>query len=313
MVSEGISGQLRFGFITVRTMRGAVGTDYGVAMSDDTTPPQPPADGPPPPPPPPPAPPLPSYGSMSPPPAPYGAPVPGGGSPYTPVDAIKYGWARFSKSPSTILIPVLVVIGIMIVVEVITQIILGATLLGTHDCSQTVFGVRVDTQCGPGFVVRMLGSALAGLVTTFIGQLLAAGLIKSALNFVDGKAVNVGDIMAWASKPNVVTAAAIVSGATFVGSLLCYLPGLIVSFLTWFTMFYVVDKDMAPMDAVKASYNLVTSRLGDMVLLAVLSFVTILVGVLACLVGVLAAIPVVLVGAAYTFRLLNNEPVVPAA
>jgi len=43
------------------------------------------------------------------------------------------------------------------------------------------------------------------------------------------------------------------------------------------------------------------------------TIVTIVVGVIACLVGILAAIPVVLAAAAYTFRVLHNEPVSPAA
>jgi uncharacterized membrane protein len=67
------------------------------------------------------------------------------------------------------------------------------------------------------------------------------------------------------------------------------------------------------MDAIKASYELVTKNLGDTIVWYLLSGLTIIAGAILCGVGLLVAVPVVLGGAAYTFRRLNNEPVSPAA
>jgi uncharacterized membrane protein len=247
-----------------------------------------------------------------PPPSEYGAPPAGAGG-YSPIEAMQYGWAKFTKGPATLLVPALLVLVVLIVIDVVVQIILRSALLGTHDCTRTVLGTTIhNAQCGPGFFTTIFVSALGGLVASFIGQLLGAGLIKSALNLVDGKPVNAGDVFGYATKPNVVTTAALVAGATFVGTLLCYLPGLVVGFLTLFAMFFVVDKDMAPMDAIKASFSLTTSKFGETILFYLLGIVVIVIGAILCLVGLLAAVPVVLAGAAYTFRLLNNEPVTPA-
>lgn len=257
----------------------------------------------PPPPPPPPA-------------APYGAPggYGGSGSGYSAVGAIQDGWTRFTKRPSTLLVPALFVLVAVIVLEVITQVILRTTLLDTHTCTKTVLGTELrDAQCGPGFATSLFATALAGLIVSIVVQLLGAGLIKCALNLVDGKPVDSSDVFGYALRPNVVSAAVIVSVATFVGTLLCYLPGLIVGFLTMFTMFYVVDKDLPAVEAVKASVSLTTSRLGDTVLFYVLGIICLVVGAILCLVGLLAAVPVVLAGAAYTYRVLNDEPVAPAA
>ena len=44
----------------------------------------------------------------------------------------------------------LVVVVVLLVLEGIVQILLRATLLGTHDCTQTILGTTVTTQCGPG-------------------------------------------------------------------------------------------------------------------------------------------------------------------
>ena len=188
--------------------------------------------------------------------------------------------------------PVLVVVVVLIVVEVIVQILLRATLLGTHDCTQTVFGQSVQTQCGPSFFVSILGAGLAGLFVSLVSQALGAGLIKNALNIVDGKPASMGEIGAWATKGPVIVTALIVAVATAIGTILCYIPGIIIGFLLNWAMFYVVDQGMAPMDAIKASVSFATSNLGDTIVFYLLGIVVIIVGAVLCLVGLLVAVPV---------------------
>jgi uncharacterized membrane protein len=261
-------------------------------------------------------PPPPAYGNAPPPPPPaYNAPpAPAyGAGGYDAAEAIRYGWAKFRSSPSTLLVPVLVVGIIVIVLEVVVEILIGHTLTSTHYCTRTYFGASVNTRCGPGFITRLFAAAVGGLVISFISQALGAGLIKSALNVVDGKEAHVSEVLAWATKPNVLATAALVSAATFVGTLLCYVPGIIVGFLLAFAMFFVVDKDQAPTQAVRSSVSFITGNLGSLVVFYLLGIVCIIVGTICCLVGLLAAVPVLLAGAAYTFRVLQNEPVSPVA
>jgi len=249
---------------------------------------------------------------MPPPPPPaYGAPPAAGGG-YSPVAAIQYGWSKFTASPSTLLVPALIVLVIDLVLSGIVYFVLNGLLLGTHDCTRTVFGTQVDTQCGPGFFMTIFVGALSSGISTFLTSLFGAGLIKSALNVVDGLEVNPGDVLSYASKPAVVSTSAILGVLSFVGTLLCYLPAIVISFLTVFAMFFVVDKGLAGVEAIKASVSLVTSRIGETILFYLLAAVCLIVGAILCLVGLLAAVPVVLAGAAYTFRVLNNEPVTPA-
>lgn len=250
------------------------------------------------------------YQSAPPPPPPL---PPGAGGAYSAPDAFTYGWNKFKAKPGEMLVPVLLVLLVVVVLQVIVQILLRATILGTHDCTTTVFDQAVATQCGPNFFVTILGSALAGLVVSLITQALGAGLIKNALNIVDGRPASIGEIGKWATNGQVIVAALIVSVATFIGTLLCYIPGLIVAFLLNWTMFFVVDQNMKAVDAVKASVNFVTSHLGDTVVFWLLGVVTLFVGAILCLVGLLVAVPVLLIAAAYTFRVLNGQQVTPAA
>ncbi|WP_148045109.1 hypothetical protein [Nocardioides marmorisolisilvae] len=281
-------------------------------MSDDNPTPPPSEGAAPPPPPPSYGTPPPSYGTPPPPPPAYGAPA-AGGSGYNGADAIKYGWAKFSKSPATLLVPTLLVAVVVIVLEVVGFVIMNATLLDTS-CTVTSNenGINFDGCDGPGFFTRLFAYALIGLVVTAIANALGAGLVKSGLNVVDGKPVNAGDVISYATKPAVITTALILAVATSIGSFLCYVPGIAIGYLTMFSMFYVVDKEMAPMEAIQASFSLVTSHFGETIVFFLLSVVTIVVGAILCGVGLLAAIPVVIGAAAYTFRSLNNEPVTPA-
>jgi uncharacterized membrane protein len=250
---------------------------------------------------------------MPPPPPPaYGAPPAGSGG-YSPGQAIQYGWSKFKASPATLLVPALLVLVLNIVIAGVIYLLINATLLDTHDCTKTVLGSRIDTQCGPGFGLQLFGAAVSGGVSTFVTSLFGAGLVKSALNVVDGKEVNVGDVFGYASKPEVVSTAAILAVLSFVGTLLCYLPAIVISFLTVFSLFFVVDKGLSGLAAIKASLSLVTSRIGETILFYLLAFVVLVVGAILCGVGLLVAVPVVLAGAAYTFRVLNKEPVTPVS
>jgi hypothetical protein len=300
-------------------------------MSEGTPPPPPPENpyggttppppGQTPPPTPPPADPPGGYGAPPPPPPPgapggYGAappppPHPLGSGDYSATDAFSYGWAKFKAKPGELLIPMLVVLVIVIVLEVIVQIILRASLLGTHDCTRDIGGIQIDGQCGPSFFVSLLGAGLAGLVISLITQALGAGLIKNALHITDGQPASTGEIGKYAGNGKVITAALIVAVATFIGTLLCYLPGIIVGFLLNWTMFYVVDQDMEPMDAVKASVKFSIDHIGNTIVFYLLGIVALIIGAILCLVGLLVAAPVVLIGAAYTFRKLNGQQVSP--
>lgn len=276
-------------------------------MSDDTTPP-PPESQPPTPPPPsgygvPPAPPVPPG---------YGAP-PAGAAGYSAVDAIKYGWEKFSKKPAELLVPGLIFLLCVIAVEVVAYLVMNATLLGTHDCTRTIFGTQVEAQCSPSFFTTLIGQALISLAASVVVSALGAGLIKSALNVVDGLEVNVGDIFGYATKPAVLTTAALIGVGTFIGTVACIVPGIIFGFVTAFAMFFVVDKEMAPVDAIKASISFMTANLGSTLVFYLLGIATMIVGLIACGIGVFVAAPVVAIAAAYTFRTLHNEPVTPVA
>jgi uncharacterized membrane protein len=246
-----------------------------------------------------------------PPPPPAQGPPPTGGA-YSPVAAIEYGWNKFKASPATLLVPVLLTfVAVGVVYFLMFFVILGSAWDADIDYNDD--GTIESIDSGPGFVMTLILIGIVALVVVAVLQILMAALLKGAADVTDGKSPSLGELFQGWDKTQVLIAALLVAAGTAVGLALCYLPGLIFMYLASYTMLFVVDKQMSAFDALKASISFTTSHLGETILFFLLALVVTAVGGIACGVGLLVAYPIVLVGQAYTFRTLNNEPVSPAA
>jgi uncharacterized membrane protein len=229
-------------------------------------------------------------GYGAPPENPYGQPSPGG---YSPTDAIGFGWRKFTASPRTLLVPVLVIGVVLIIVAGIIELLIDAALLNS----------------GSGFGARLVAAAIASAIISLISQLLVAGLYKGGAAVADGRNFSLGSLFEGWDKTQVVIAGLLIGLLTLVGTILCYLPALIVAYFTQFTLLFIVDKHLSATDAIKASFRLCMDNLGNTIVFYLLALVVLLAGAIVCFVGLLVAVPVVLVGIAYTYRRLQNEPV----
>jgi uncharacterized membrane protein len=234
------------------------------------------------------------YGGYGAPPEnPYGRPTPGG---YSATDAWSFGWRHFTARPATLLVPVLVIgIAVLVISFVVRLIVVGGM-----------------TDSGSNLGAVLLAAAIAGGITSLITQVLAAGLYKGGADVADGRDVQLGGLFEGWDKVQVIVAAVIIGVLTLIGTLLCYFPVLIVTYFTQFTILFIVDKNLSATDALRASFRLCADNPGATILWYLLALVTLIAGTVLCLVGLLVAIPVVLVGLAYTYRRLQGEPVVDA-
>ncbi len=108
----------------------------------------------------------------------------------------------------------------------------------------------------------------------------------------------------------VILASLLVGVLAAIGYALCYLPGIVFMFFAMFTMYYVVDRGLGAVDALKASFQLVSKNAVTVLLLFLGIAVVTFVGGLVCFVGTLVALPLALLAQTYVYRRLNNEPVV---
>ncbi len=269
--------------------------------------PNPPGSGPagssPPPPPPPPPGSGPGWGNgpMPPPPPPgapggYGFPSgPSGPENYRVGTAFTYAFDKFKSNWGPLVLITVILLVASGIVQGIGRPIENAILSATD--SAGLFSLVMT--------VSLLFSAL-----TFVAQLVVqSAIIKGSLELTRGGRLEVGSAFSGIDWGQVIIAALIIGAATFVGLVLCILPGLVVIFLTSYTLYFVVDHKLPAVDAIRASVSLVTRNLGPLILFFLASVLAYIVGTCACLVGLLVAIPVVVIAQAYTFRTLNGDPV----
>ncbi|MCU1371701.1 MAG: hypothetical protein JWO77_2895 [Ilumatobacteraceae bacterium] len=226
--------------------------------------------------------PPPGYGT---PPA-YGAPAGGGGGGTDVGDIVGYGWKKFQEYLGQIIVAVLIYVGVVVVFSFIGNIISSSV--------DSIFGSLIFT-----FLQLVVSSAVSIV------------LIRAVLMVVDGKQIDTAELFKTDNLgPYIIGSILVALGAT-IGFILCIIPGVIFLFLSYFWNFYVVDKNMEPVEAIKASIELIRNNVGTVLVWAIVAVILTFVGFALCCVGYLVAAPVVFIGNAYLYRRLNNEPVAP--
>ncbi|MGN0065278.1 MAG: hypothetical protein ACI379_13650 [Nocardioides sp.] len=237
---------------------------------------------------------------------PYGTPSPTGPQPYAVGEAIGYGWRKFTENVGPILLLMVIWLGASIAVSIVVGLATGgASASLTMGVGDDNWSTSVNPFGGMNFLASGIEYA-ATLAISLVGQ---AVVTKGALGLTQGRAFQLETALEGLNWGQLILATLILSVATSIGFMLCFLPGLVIALLTMFTLHFIIDKNLDALAAIKASYQLVTGRLGDSVLLAVVGFLVVLAGLAACCIGVVAALPVVVIATAFTFRRFLDEPV----
>ncbi|CAN5596419.1 hypothetical protein BH11ACT8_BH11ACT8_21240 [soil metagenome] len=271
----------------------------------ENMPPPPPGGTPPPPPPPPPG----GYGG---PPGGYGGQPGGYGGPPAPQgwsvgDAVNYGWLKFQANAVQILIAGAIVFVGIVIFEIIGLVIRGA-ITSDPKCTFTNNGNFSCTD-GSGFFVGLFATMIMTFLFYVVYQVIGAGIIRGALNITEGRAFVAADVFKFDKVGPIIITALLVSAAIAIGTLLCFLPGIAAAFFLAYAMYFVIDKDLPPVEALTASFNLVKDNLGEVIVWFLVSLVITFVGALLLGVGLIVAIPVVLIGNAFVYKKLTGQPV----
>lgn len=225
-------------------------------------------------------------------------------------EPFKVGWQRFSKDPSTTLVPVLV--GSLLQGLVLMVLWFGFFLV--------LFGVLSSAgsdgaATGVG-VAAFVGYFVLYLAMFILFQVVFAGWVKAGLASAAGSSIGLGDCYAGWRKSQVVVTALLLSlavGLPFVvlgylphvGGLLAILGGASVMFLGQFAILLVVDQDLSGTEAIAASVRLVTRQPVQILAFDALVLVVYFLGVLACGIGSLVSTPVVLIAYGHMLRELG--------
>lgn len=155
---------------------------------------------------------------------------------------------------------------------------------------------------------------IVSLVEWVITSIITIGMIKISLKFVDNQKGEFADLYKHYRLVLKFIAGSILYGLIgFVGLLLFIIPGIIWMIKFQFFSYFIVDKNMSPIDALKKSWEITKGvKLNLFLFGLILAGVTIL-GFLALVVGLLVAIPTTMLATAYVYRKLSSgESISPA-
>lgn len=255
--------------------------------------------------------------SYDPPPTPPGPPSgPPGGYGYGPPapvwnvgDALTYGWRKFQDNLAPILLATVAMFGAILVLVVLWVVVQASVLGGSSEVTIDPDTGNLETSGGPSLLLSLLLAALFVGALFVVAQVLGAMLVRAGLDVTDGRRLTTAGIFTIPQVGPVLVAALMIGAAVFVGTLLCYLPGLVVGFVTQYTLYFMLDQDLAPLDAIRASVTLVKDNLGTTLLWYVVGGLVGGAGAILCGVGLLLTLPIALIGTAYTYRTLTGRPV----
>lgn len=239
-------------------------------------------------------------GAYPPPAGGYGAPVPA-----SPIgETFSYGWRKFTQSGGLFIVAGLVWFVIAIVVFFVV-----AAIFGGFGALLDPDGDGVSNGIGFGFSI---GFIVVSAAFALVSYLIQAAFIRAALAVTEGRQLQFGDFFKFVDAGPIILTALLLAAIGVVLNLIPFFGGIItiaVNFLLFFTFWFVIDKHLSPVDALKASYQLVTANLSTTVLFYLLCILIIIAGAVLCGVGLLVAVPVVLLATAFLFKRLLGDPI----
>lgn len=232
-------------------------------------------------------------GGFNPPPAqPYG----GGSAPQLDVGAaFSYGWEKFQRYWKEF---VLLQLAMFVAVLVVALIAFLAVLPATSDSNA-------------GAVITWILLLVIGFVLFALAFILQAGVFRAGLGVTRGIAPSVDMFKDTTNLgPYVVTVLG-VGLLTSIGYLLCIVPGIAAMVLFAYAPLLSLERGTGVVDALRESYEMVMSNLGQVLLILLVSYLVYYVGTLLCGVGVLVTAPIALVMICYSYRAIRGEAVAP--
>ncbi len=202
-------------------------------------------------------------------------------------EALRFGWTAFKKNMGFW-------IGIVVVYAVIVGIPAG--IAGTMDRGS-------------------LGESIFNLVTNALEVWLGMGLMVMSLKVADGKMPLFNELFAgskhWVSY---VVCTILLGLMTFAGFILLIVPGIIVLLMFGIAPYFVLDKGVSGIDALKMARVATKGQLGTLFLYALAAIGLLILGAIPLLIGLLFVVPTLTLASAYMYRKLSvgvTKPVMP--
>ncbi|MCX7698887.1 MAG: DUF975 family protein, partial [Candidatus Goldbacteria bacterium] len=159
-----------------------------------------------------------------------------------------------------------------------------------------------------GNLILILFRMIVILTFAAINMIISIGLIIIPLKFADNEKPQFADLFSGARFFFKYIISSILCGIiVIIGFCLLIIPGIILAIRFSFYMFFIVDKDAGPVEALKSSFNLTRGHTWNIFIFGIILILLNFLGVLALFVGLFITIPITMVAYAYVYRQLTSE------
>ncbi len=220
----------------------------------------------------------------------YGQPMP-----WTPSEVLSTAWNRFNTNWAA---------WFVLLAASIVSWFLGNFL--SYAAQITIVVAHLDKTTVGGLL-----SSMATVLSTCFFSFFLVGLTRLFLDAARNRPLRFGLIFTGGDRwPAMIALQFLMGLAVLLGTILFIVPGIILALGLSLAQYYVVEANMGPTQAMRASWEATKGQRGQIFLLGLLSLLVVIAGCLACCVGILVAAPLVYLAQAIMFtRISGRDPV----
>jgi uncharacterized membrane protein len=226
-------------------------------------------------------------------------------------EAFSWAWNKFSKNAAPLIVATLiygVIVGVLYGIVYGVAALLAPDPVSYYDSNGSGFSYSYSAGFGAASIAVL---ALGGLVLLVLIGAIQSAYLGALLDIANGEQVAIGSFFKPRNVGSVVLGALIVGVLVAIGYVLCVLPGLAVAIFTIFTTILIVERNLPPIDAIKASVDIVKANFVQVLLAWLIFGVITTVGSLLCGIGLIVALPVATLYLVYTYRKLTGGQIAP--
>lgn len=228
-------------------------------------------------------------------------------------DAIKYGWDKFSANVAPFLL-----IGLILgAATVVAYVLFFILIMGTVSVA-----AYSNMDSSVASLIIVLVSTLAIVLVGLVAAVLNMAFYQAALDVVRGRPVDLArsfrtdNLKPYATLVLLLLAAyfvgnVVLSFIPIVGSFVLFVALLAAGVLLYFAPYLVLDRGMGAVDAVKTSYQMAMSNIGQTILVVLVLGLIAGAGSIVCGVGAFVTVPIAVIGGAFAYVVMQREQPAP--
>lgn len=198
-------------------------------------------------------------------------------------EALSFGWDTTKKNLGFL-------VGVSLVAYLLPQIVVG------------IFGGDPDSS----------SASLWNFLSSIYSMIISIGMITISLKFVRGKQAEWADLFnGYALFFNYLVGMILYGLMVLLGFIALIIPGIYLALKYQFVGYFIVDKKMGPIDALKASGEATKGELMHLLGTSFAFMGVTLLGFLALILGIFVAMPVVMLAYAFIFEKLSKDIAIP--